>query len=342
MKKLAFGAMTMAVMGTLAACGDNGAENEASGSAEDTGETHEIRVAHLVNEDQSTHVALEEFIENVEARSDGQLQVEAYPNGSLYVSDREAIEAVQTGNLEMTIPAVAPLSGFNSSFMVFDLPFLFETKDAAYSALDGDLGNTLLDELEEDNLKGLAFAENGFRHITNNNGPIEDPDDLEGMSLRTMENPVHTDTFQALGANASPFAFGELYTALQQGTYDAMESPVSLVYTNNFYEVQDYLTVSEHFYAATILLTNPDFFDDLPEDLQEIIQEEADNYREEQRQIASEQDEEWMEELEDEMEINELSEEQKEQFIEQTSSVYEDYEEEIGSDLIEMAREANE
>ncbi|QHT48008.1 DctP family TRAP transporter solute-binding subunit [Bacillus sp. SB49] len=315
---------------------------EASSNGGD-GDTYEIRVAHLVSEEQSTHVALESFIDRVEDRSDGRLKIEAYPNGSLYGSDREAIEAVQMGNLEMTIPAVAPLSGFNSKFMVFDLPFLFKTKEAAYSALDGELGQSLLSDLEDEGFKGLAFGENGFRHMTNNKGPIESPEDLEGLKLRTMENPVHTDTFNALGANASPFAFGELYTSLQQGTYDAMESPISLIYTNKFYEVQDYLTKSGHFYAATILLMNKDFMDDLPEDLQTILEEEAETYRDEQRKIASEQDEEWVKELEKEgVKINELTDEQKDAFIEATKSVYTDYEDEIGKDLIEQAKAANE
>ncbi|GEN54529.1 DctP family TRAP transporter solute-binding subunit [Halobacillus faecis] len=313
-------------------------------SSEGGEETYEIQVAHLVSEEQSTHVALESFIERVEERSDGQLQIEAYPNGSLYASDREAIEAVQMGNLEMTIPAVAPLSGFNSKFMVFDLPFLFKTKEAAYSALDGELGDSLLTDLEDEGFKGLAFGENGFRHILNNEGPIETPSDLEGLKLRTMENPVHTDTFNALGANASPFAFGELYTSLQQGTYDAMESPVSLVYTNKFYEVQDYLTVSGHFYAATILLMNKDFMDSLPEELQTILQEEAETYRDEQRKLASEQDEEFLKELQENegLKVNELTPEQKEKFIEATQSVYDEYEDEIGADLIEQAKAANE
>ncbi|MBM7096928.1 DctP family TRAP transporter solute-binding subunit [Bacillus sp. H-16] len=336
MKKASLGLLTAGLAAMMVACGE-----ESSGAQEDV---YEIRVAHLVNEEQSTHVALESFKERVEERSDGQLKVEAYPNGSLYGSDREAIEAVQMGNLEMTIPAVAPLSGFNSSFMVFDLPFLFETKEAAYSALDGELGQGLIEDLEQNGFKGLAFGENGFRHITNNDKPVETPEDLQGMRLRTMENPVHTASFRSLGADASPFAFGELYTALQQGTYDAMESPISLVYTSKFHEVQEYLTLSDHFYAATILLMNNDFFNELPEDLQEIVVEESENYRDEQRKIADAQDEEWLELLQNDhnMQVNELSPEQKEAFVEATQSVYDDFEEEIGADLIELARQANE
>ncbi len=344
MKRNGWLVLVLMMVLVLAACGSQEAsKNGGEGNNSSSEETYEIRVAHLVNEQQSTHVALETFKERVEERTDGRVKITIYPSGSLYGSDREAIEAVQFGNLEMTIPAVAPLSGFNSKFMVFDLPFLFHTKEAAYKALDGDLGNLLLEELEQEGLKGLAFAENGFRHITNDLRPLETPADLEGLKLRTMENPVHTASFRALGANASPFSFGELYTALQQGTYDAMECPISLIYTSKFYEVQDYLTLSGHFYAATILLMNDDFYNGLPEDIQQILLEESENYRTEQRQIADQQDTEWLGLLKEEgVQVNELTVEQKQAFVEATQGVYDQFEDEIGKELIEMARQANE
>lgn len=327
----------------LSACGRPD-ESGSSDEGNDSGEAeHTIRVAYLVSEEQSTHLAAEDFKKKLEADSDGRLSVELYPNGSLYASDREAVEAVQLGNVEMTIPALAAVSSFNKKFMVFDLPFLFDDYDAAYKALDGEMGQQLLDELETNDLKGLAYAENGFRHISNNNGPIEAPEDLDGLKFRTMENPLQTDTFKAFGANASPFAFGELYTALQQGAYDAMESPISLYYTNKFYEVQDYLTLSGHFYAATILLMNNDFYTKLPEDLQELVMEASIEYRTEQRKIAQEQDVEWLEKLKEEgMQVNELTPEQKEAFREEVQSVYEKYTPELGEDLVNQALSANE
>ncbi|MFC0524600.1 DctP family TRAP transporter solute-binding subunit [Pontibacillus salicampi] len=321
----------------LAAC-----SNDSSGEAKTSKDSYEIRVAHLVNEKQSTHVALEDFKKAVEERTDGKVSVTLYPNGSLYASDREAIEAVQLGNLEMTVPAVAPLANFNSKFMVFDLPFLFDSRDAAHSALDGELGQQLLTELEQNDLKGLVFGENGFRNMSNNEAPIEEPSDLDGLKFRTMSNPVHTASFNAWGANASPLAFGELYTALQQGTYDAMESPISLYYTQKFYEVQDYLTKTGHFYAATVMLTNNDYFNNLPEDIQSVIQEEAENWRANQREIAAKQDAEWLKSLQDEgMKVNELSDEQKQVFMEESQSVYDKFSDEIGQNLIDMAKDAN-
>lgn len=323
----------------LSACGR---PDGASSTGENGEETFTIRLAHLVPEEQSSHVKAVEFKEKLESESNGRLTVELYPNGQLYGSDREAIEAVQLGNIEMTIPAVAAMASFNDKFQVFDLPFLFNSNEAAYEALDGELGQELMADLENNDLKGLVFGENGFRHVSNNNGPIESPSDLAGLKMRTLESPLHTDTFNAFGANASPFAFGELYTALQQGTYDAMDCPISLYYTNRFYEVQDYLTLTGHVYAATALLANNDFFNSLPEDLQELVTEAAEEFRTEQRELAQQQDAEFLEQLEEAgMQINDLTDEQREEFREAAESVYTKYEDQIGRDLIDQALAAN-
>lgn len=321
----------------ISACG-----RPSGSSSEGDKDTYTIRIAHLVPEEQSSHVAAETFKEKLEKESDGRIKVELYPNGQLYGSDREAIEAVQLGNIEMTIPAVAPLASFNEKFLVFDLPFLFNSNEAAYRALDGELGQELMADLEKNDLKGLVFGENGFRHMSNNNGPIENPEELKGLKFRTLENPLHTDTFKAFGANASPFAFGELYTALQQGTYDAMECPVSLYYTNKFYEVQDYLSLTGHVYAATALLMNNDFYNELPEDLQKLITEASEDYRDEQRGLAQKQDVEFLNKLkENGMQVNDLTDEQRDAFREAASSVYDQYVPKIGEDLVDKALEAN-
>lgn len=341
MKKL-LGLLIIAVF-ILSACGrpDSGGTTSEEGGTD--GENYTIRLAHLVPEEQSSHVAAEAFKEKLESESDGRLTVELYPNGQLYGSDREAIEAVQLGNVEMTIPAVAAMASFNEKFQVFDLPFLFNDNEAAYRALDGELGQQLMADLESNGIKGLVFGENGFRHVSNNERPIETPSDMQGLKMRTLESPLHTDTFNAFGANASPFAFGELYTALQQGTYDAMDCPISLYYTNKFYEVQDYLTLTGHVYAATALLVNDDFYNSLPEDLQELLMEASEEFRTEQRELAQQQDTEFLDLLVAEgMQVNDLTPEQRNAFREAAEPVYTKYEDQIGRDLIDQALAANE
>lgn len=293
-----------------------------------------IRLAHLVNPTQSTHIMSEEFKEQIEEESDGRLKVELYPSGSLFPSDREAIEAVQLGNVEMTIPALASVSGFDQDFMILDLPYLFEDTEEAYSVLDGPFGQGLLDGLEDVNIKGLVYGENGFRHITNNLHPVYTPDDIEGQKMRTLESPVHADVFNAFGANASPFAFGEMYSTLQQGTYDAMESPIALMYTSNLYEVQQYMSLTSHVYMPVALLMNNDFYESLEPDLQEIVMDAAEDYREDQRILSQEQNEEYMEEMvEAGLQVNDLTDEEKQAFSEKAEPVYDKYEEMLGSEL---------
>ena len=301
-----------------------------------------IKVAYVVPETQSTHIAAAEiFKPYVEEASEGRITVELYPNGQLG-GDRQGIEAVQIGTIQMTIPAAAVLSGFEPKFQVFDLPFLFKSKAAAYEALDGELGETLSDTLIPLGLRNLAFAENGFRHITNNRGPIHDPSDLTGLKIRTMENPVHIATFKALGANPTPISFGELYTALQQRVVDAEENPIPLVYTSKFYEVQKYYSLTGHVYAATVLLMNEDFFNSLPEDLQKVVIEGAVRYRTYQRDLSQKQDEEMLAQLRQAgMEINELTEDEKKAFIEKTLPVYDELASQIGEELVELAKKAN-
>lgn len=300
-----------------------------------------IRIAYLVNPTQSSHLIMEDFKAQVEEESGGDLQVELYPSGSLFPSDREAIEAVQLGNVEMTLPALASVSGFHQDFMILDLPYLFEDEEEAYSVLDGPFGQDLLDGLEDANIKGLAYGENGFRHITNNIRPVHTPEDIEGQKMRTLESPVHTDVFNAFGANASPFAFGEMYSSLQQGTYDAMESPIALLYTSNLYEVQNYMSLTSHVYMPTALLMNDDFYKSLSGDHQKIVMDASEMFKDEQRQLEQEQNEEYMQEMVDAgLQVNELTDEEKQVFSEKAQPVFDKYEEILGPELFEKLDEA--
>ncbi|RXT07085.1 DctP family TRAP transporter solute-binding subunit [Ammoniphilus sp. CFH 90114] len=350
MKKLTSFLMASVLL-VLTACGGGNQTQPAASESNSSSATapaaksgeFNLRIAHLVPENHSSHLALEKFKETVETKTEGRVKVTLYPNGSLFGSDREAIEAVQLGNVEMTLPALAPISGFNKKFMVFDLPFLFKSEEAARNALDGELGTTLLKDLEGNGFKGLVFAENGFRHMSNNVKPIQTPEDLKGIKFRTLESPVHTATFNAFGANASPFAFGELYTALQQKVYDAMECPISLYYTNKFYEVQKYLTLSGHVYMSTILLSNLDFYNSLPADVQKVIEEASVEFRDYQRQLCEEQNDKFLADLKASgMEVNELTSEQKDAFVAASKPVYDEFAAEIGQDLIDLALKSNE
>lgn len=347
MRKLMAISSFILMMLLLTACTLGASSEEGDASEDETDESsssaeYTIGVTYTTPETGSTHIGMEKFKELVEEQTDGEVFVELYPSGQLYASEREAIEATQSGNIEMTVAASAPVAGFDERFLALDLPFIFPDHETAYEALDGELGQTLLDGLPDIGLVGLGYGETGMRQLSNSERPIESPEDLNGMKLRTMENEVHIDTFKEYGANASPFAFGELYSSLQQNVYDGMENPLNLIDQMKFYEVQDYLTISNHAYTATVGFMDEDFFNDLPEDIQEAVKDSALESFDYQREIAREQDEEGLEIIEEEMEINELTPEDKEVFIETAEPIFEKYEDNIGTELMELARSFSE
>lgn len=311
------------------------ADNEQNEQSEQ--EKFTFKASFVAAETHSANVALEEKMDELHELSDGRIELDVYPNGVLYGDEREAIEAVQMGNVDMTISTSATLASFSPEFMVFDLPFLFENVDQAYSALDGEFGSEVLETLKDINLVGLGFQENGFRHFVNNKHPITTPEDLDGLKMRILASPVYQDTFDLLGANATPLAFGELYSALQQGTFDGMENPIGLIKDSNFYEVQDYITLSGQVYAPVVTVMNKDSYENMPEDLQQILMDWMLDVNDRQREINQNEEAEVLEMLKEHMEVTELSSEQIKAFKEAVQPIYDKYAEEIGADLVEKA-----
>ncbi len=298
-----------------------------------------IKLAHVVAENHASHIALQQFKKDVEEKSAGKVKVEIYPNGQLG-NDRQAIEAVSLGTLEMTMCVTSVAAGFDEKLTVLDLPFLFKSKEAAYKALDGEFGERLNKLLVAKNIVNLGFAEGGYRHITNNLRPITKPEDLKGIKIRTMENPLHIATFKAFGANPTPMAFGELFTALQQGTVDAQENPFNLVITSKFYEVQKYMSLTGHVYGSVGIFINKKYYDGLPADIQKIVKDAADNAKKLQRQLLTKQDDEAVTVLKTKMQINDLTSDQKQAFVNAAKSVYDDFAKKFGNEgkeLIDLA-----
>lgn len=322
----------------FSACSSSG-ETSATNDEGNGDETYELRMTHVLPEDHASNIALEEWKETLAEESNGQIDLQIYPNGQLYGSDAEAAEAVQLGNIEMTMVGTFTLASFNEKFMVFDLPFLFESREEAHEVMDGKLGKTLFEELPDMGMVGLGYGENGFRQFMNSEHPIESIDDFKGLKTRVVENELYQDTFGALGANASPHAFGELYSALQQGTFDGGDMPISIVASNKFYEVQDYLTMTDQFYAPVVTLINNETFESMPEDLQTLLNETGKEMSQRQRELANEQDTENIEFLKEQgMEINELTSEKKEKLREKLQPIYDKYKDVIGEDLIDLAK----
>ena len=291
----------------------------------------ELRLAHVVNEQDGFHLAAEKFEELVEARTDGVVDVELFPNAQLG-DERTLLEGMQIGTVDMGVITNGPVANFVEEIAVFELPFLFPSREAAYRVLDGPIGQDLLDELGRVNLKGLAYAERGFRNLTNSRGPVDEPADLEGMKLRVMENPVYVDTFRELGANAVPMAWTEALTAMQQGTIDGQENPVNVIHSFELDETQTHMTLSRHTYAPAIFVMGLPVWSELPGSVQTIVKQAAQEAAEYERRINAEMEAEQLAELKARgMTVTEDPD--LAAFREAVAPVYDQYEERFGDYL---------
>ncbi|MBZ4686587.1 MAG: TRAP-type transport system periplasmic protein [Clostridia bacterium] len=318
------------------AVGCGGGSSDGNNAAETGGEKKDepivLRVSHTLAPDSHYQAGLEKFEELVEQKTDGKIDVQIFGSAQLG-SERDAIEGVSLGTLEMTLTSTAPLANFSKAFLVFDLPFIFTDRESAYKAMDGEVGQKMLKDLESKGIKGLGLWENGFRNLTNSVRPINKPEDVKGLKIRLMENPVHMATFQTLGANPTPMPFGELFTALQQQTVDGQENPLIIIDTSKFYEVQDHLAMTGHFYAPAALLMNKKLFDELDADLQKAIIEAADEAKKFERQFCIDKEKELLEKLKEKgMQVTFPD---KEEFRKATMPVYEQFQDEIGKETID-------
>jgi tripartite ATP-independent transporter DctP family solute receptor len=216
-----------------------------------------FRAAHSSAPTSTGHKAFEFLDKELREKTNGRIGLEIYPNSQLG-GEREAIENVQLGNIDLTFASSAPVASFAPEFFAFDIPFLFSNRQQAYAVLDGEIGTDIMNSLKDKGIVGLAYWENGFRQLTNSKKEIRTPDDLAGMKMRTMENEVNIATWRDEGANPAPLAFNELFTALQQGIFDAQEGPINLFYDMKFNEVQSFITKTNHIYSPWPLLASPD------------------------------------------------------------------------------------
>lgn len=333
MKKWSLFSLIFALLVIVAACGDESTNSDTDSNKKNSGDTYVIKAGHAASEDHFAQGSFEKFKELVEDNSDGKIKVEIYPNGQLG-GEREMVEAIQLGNLTMAAPSSAVLTSFASGMYLWDLPFLFKDAAMAHEVLDGEVGTEVLDSLSDVGIKGLGYWENGFRHLMNNKHEVSTMEEMKGLKIRTLESQQQIQMWNATGANATPIAFTELYSALQQGTVDAAESPLALMYAQKFQEVQKYLTLSSHLYSPWPVIINQKFFDDLPADLQQVVQDAVDETRTFNRQLSAEDEAKSLELLQEGgMEYVELSSEEKDKFKKAMEVVYPEIKKLVGEDL---------
>ncbi len=222
----------------------------------------QMKISISVGQNSHQGVGIDVFAKEVEARTRGRVKVQPFYSGSLG-GERESIEAVQLGTQELTLTSTGPVPNFVPDTRILDVPFLFRDKAHARAVLDGPIGQDMLKKFEPKGFKALAWAENGVRHMTNSKRAVNQPDDLKGLKMRTMENPVHIAAYKGFGIVTTPMAFPEVFTALQQGTVDGQENPLSVIMASKFDQVQKHLSLTGHVYSPAVFLMNKASWDKL-------------------------------------------------------------------------------
>ena len=233
-----------------------------------------IRFGYGLAEESNQGRATKFFADDLAKRTGGKMKLKGFGNASLG-SDTQMQNALIGGAQEMMVGSTATLVGIVSDFGVYDLPFLFGNEHEADVILDGPFGQNLTAKLEEKGLVGLVYWENGFRNLTNGKRPVAKLEDLQGIKLRVMQNPVYIDMFNSFGANAVPLPFSELFSALETGTVDGQENPVNTIQSSKFYEVQKYLSLTKHVYSPWIVLASKKWWDGLSGGEKKAVQDAA-------------------------------------------------------------------
>jgi tripartite ATP-independent transporter DctP family solute receptor len=214
-----------------------------------------LRIGIPFQKDSHFGVAIDTFAEEVAKRTGDRYRVETFYNGSLG-AERESVEAVQLGTVDLTFTSTGPVPNFVPEVAVLDVPFLFKDYDNARAVLDGPIGEGLLGQFDNHGIHALAWADNGFRNMTNNKLAISTPEDLAGLKMRTMENPIHIEAYKEFGVIPTPMALTEVFAALQQGVVDGQENPLSVIVANHFDEVQKYVSMTGHVFSPAVFLIN--------------------------------------------------------------------------------------
>jgi len=219
-------------------------------------------------------ITARQFAKALEKEAPGVFKVEFYPNRALG-DEKEMLEGLSFGTLPMAVITNAPIASIEPAFQLNDLPFLYSNEETAHKVLDGPVGRELMARLKSKKIIGFGFAEGGFRQMINNVRPIYTPNDVKGIKWRVMQNPVYIGMFRALGGNAVPMAWGEVFTAVQQGTIDGLEIPIAVIQNNGFYDVTKYLSLTNHTYSALGVLMAERFWKKLNAAQQEAVRKAA-------------------------------------------------------------------
>lgn len=313
----------------LAGCGDTASQSN-SGS-----EKIVLKVGHINAPDHPWNVALEGFAKDVADATNGNLEIQVFPSSQLG-GERDMAEGLKLGTLEMGLFGTGALQSLDKRLIIEELPYAWATRENAYAAMDGELGQALNGVLKEQGIIGLSYWESGYRHITNSVRPINRLEDLKGLKLRVPEAEMRIDTFKDLGALPTPLAFSEVFTALQQGTVDGQENPLATIASSKFNEVQEYLTLSGHIWGSALLGVSEQTWNSLSDENKDVITEKAEIWKLKEREMIQKSDEELLESLK--ASGMKVTEPDVQEFKDAVQGVWNKYESQFGKDLVDIVR----
>ncbi|MEW6678847.1 MAG: TRAP transporter substrate-binding protein [Pseudomonadota bacterium] len=297
-----------------------------------------IKFSHVVAPNTPKGKAADYFKKLAEERTKGRVKVDVYPNSQLY-KDREEIEALQLGAVQMLAPSLSKFGPLGvRSFELFDLPYIFPNKETLYRVMDGDVGRKLFQLLEPKGIIGLAYWDNGFKHMSANR-PLRRVEDFKGLKMRIQSSKVLEAQMKALGANPQVMAFSEVYSALQQGVVDGTENPISNLYTQKMHEVQKHLTLSQHGYLGYAVIVNKAFWEGLPADLRKTLEKAMEDATAYERDIAQKENDEALAKVRAAgyTDVYILPLEERLKWWKALLPVHKEYEDKIGRDMIQAA-----
>ena len=295
-----------------------------------------IRLGHVLADTHSWHIASTGFAKEVAEKTGGRVKIDIFPSGQLG-SEKEVIEGMQIGAVEGGLIGSGSFQFVEPKLGIIEMPYAWKSREQAFAALDGRLGTSLADILRPKGIEVLAWWENGFRHVTNNKHPINTPADLAGLKIRVTPDKVRLATFEALGAQPAPLAFGELYSALQQGVFDAQENPLSIIDSSSFHEVQKFASMTGHIWgAATLTVSSTTWAQISPED-QALVREAAVKWGNEQRNMVAQNETALVEKLKAAgMQFNDVN---KEEFAKALGPIWDSQEDVFGPELLAVMDE---
>lgn len=313
--------------------GETNSDSSTSSAPSDSGEKIVIRLAHEDPDDNQWGMGAIHFKELVEEKTNGQVEIDIYSNGQLG-DGHENIEQIQTGALEMTLVG-SDLVTYDSFFKIFDLPYILENRDHAKKVLaDEEILLKCNEALADDGLYLVGMWENGFRQITNNKKPIVVPGDLKGLKIRVPENEVRISMFDLWGANPTVMAFSEVYTSLQQNVIDGQENPYGNIWGDKIFEVQKYISNSNHVFTPINVLISKSLFDGLSTDIQNALIEASAETTQWQIDWAASQEEDWIQDMIDEgCELNEVD---YDAFVKESQPIWDSVKDELGDEASEL------